>query len=191
MLASRHAGVPAFRRADITPSDYWDIAEARACEEGSPIILGSISDEELERLQNSPQARSMMTIPARSETIWIDYVFADSIMAVLVVDHVSSATVGGFMNTWVQMTHCTISNLTYKRTILGGGRTQAISYAYSITSPLGQTALWNATASSITLVPEGLSAGIGYKHDCLSSTICSVMFSPHIRVCETGCKGRH
>lgn len=121
----------------MTASDYWDIAEARAREEGSPIICGSISDEELERLQNSPQTRSMMTIPARSETIWIDYVFADSIQAVLVVDHVSSTTVGSFMNTWVQMTHCTISNLTYKRTILDGGRTQAISYAYTITSPLG------------------------------------------------------
>lgn len=43
------------------------------------------------------------------------------------------------MNTWVQMLFCAVSNLTYKRTILDGGKTQAIKYVFTIKSPYVET----------------------------------------------------
>lgn len=122
---------------DMTAADYWSIAEEKARDEGSPVICGSVSDEDLERFRNTPQARYLMSIFARSEGIWIDYTILDAIQAVLVVDHTSPTTVGSFINTWVQLTYCTVTNLTYQRTILDGGRTIAISYVFTVTSPYG------------------------------------------------------
>lgn len=119
---------------NITASDYWSAAEERAALEGSPIIEGSISDEDLDRLSKTPQRRSMVTIEASSECFWYGVLY-EQIQAALVVDKVSSTTVGTFMNTWVQMLFCAVSNLTYKRTILEGGRTQAIKYVFTSKSP--------------------------------------------------------
>lgn len=140
--------------SDMTASDYWAIAEDRARAEGSPIISGSLSDEELRELQDTPQTRSLMSITAKSDTVWVDYVFADSIQAVLVADHISSTTVGEFVNTWIQMTYCSVSNLTYKRTILDAGRTQAVSYVFTVTSPL-------ATNSALECYCEFYYTGVG------------------------------
>lgn len=117
-----------------TASDYWSIAEEKAAREESPIVEGSISDEELKRLSEMPQVCSMMTIEASSDRFWYGALY-EQIQAALVVDHVSSTTVGSFMNTWVQMLYCAVSNLTYKRTILDSGKTQAIKYVFTMKSP--------------------------------------------------------
>ena len=79
-----------------------------------------------------------MTIEASSDRFWNGALY-EQIQAALVVDHVSSTTVGTFMNTWVQMLFCAVSNLTYKRTILDNGRTQALKYVFTSKRPYIET----------------------------------------------------
>ena len=138
LLAPSQAFAEETSNQDMTASDYWSIAEERAMQDGSEVIEGSVSDEELKRLSEMPRTRSMMTIEASSDRFWYGALY-EQIQAALVVDHVSSTTVGTFMNTWVQMLFCAVSNLTYKRTILENGRTQAIKYVFTSKSPYIET----------------------------------------------------
>lgn len=124
-----------------TPEEYWEIAKKRAAEEGSPIETGSLSDDELRKLVDTPTPQSLLTIPAVSDYFWHNLVYRERIQAVLVADHTSSSTVGTFNSTWVQMDYCKVSNLTYKRTILDGGKTQAVSYVFTITDPTSLNAV--------------------------------------------------
>ena len=119
-----------------SPDEDWAIAERRALEEGSTIEIGSVSDEELRNLASMPMSCSLLTIVASSDYFMHSVVFRERLQAVLVADHSSSSTVGTFKNTWIQMSYCEVSNLTYKRTTLDGGKTQAVSYVFTARDPL-------------------------------------------------------
>jgi len=136
-----------------SPDECWKDFENQALSEGSKIIQRTYSGSELVELSSRFICNTYKNFTA-SQSVVVGLT-PETLYVVAVVDNNDPKIVGPLINTWVHFNFSTVTNMTYKASIIEGGSVLGIHYTFTVKSPvIGNISTWTCY---VEFYPNGAS----------------------------------